>query len=145
MYAFITQCQNHLLSTQKKLKGLPNSLFAEVSNSTRNPVLYMEHEIAEVKSRKEKAHQQHNLCPPASALKNEFQILKFYSFTSTLVAAILSNNTRKVFFFSTLIACPFFFFVLCLSLFLCMCWNLSQSFPYAVHMSIFISLMLCSN
>ncbi|GFR81204.1 TPR and ankyrin repeat-containing protein 1-like, partial [Elysia marginata] len=85
---------------QKKLKGLPSSQFAGTSSSSRNPVLYMEHEVCDQRrsaSQKEaSANRQRNLCPPASAQRNEFQILKFYSFSSALVAAILSNSTRKI-------------------------------------------------
>ncbi|RUS88133.1 hypothetical protein EGW08_004095, partial [Elysia chlorotica] len=82
---------------QKKLKGLPSSQFAErsKSNGTRNPVLYMEHEV-DVLRKSQTSQLQRNLCPPASSQKNEFQILKFYSFTSALVSAILSNSTRKI-------------------------------------------------
>lgn len=34
--------------------------------------------------------------PPASSHKNEFHILKFYSFSSSLVGAILSKSDLKV-------------------------------------------------
>ena len=37
-----------------------------------------------------------NFCPPASSKDNEYHIMKFYSFNSSLVNAILSESNVKV-------------------------------------------------
>ncbi|CAL1538728.1 unnamed protein product [Lymnaea stagnalis] len=82
---------------QKKLQGLSSSQFSGKEVITRFPELYVERSSdhsavhMEVQNKFEKL-----LFPPASTHKNEFHILKFYSFSSSLVSAILNNSDTKI-------------------------------------------------
>ncbi|KAH9496679.1 TPR and ankyrin repeat-containing protein 1 [Bulinus truncatus] len=80
---------------QKKLKGINSFEIPNSSTSDRFPNLYIETINDKVSNEKDK-HLELTYFPPASAHRNEFHILKFYSFSSTLVSSILSNTDSKV-------------------------------------------------
>ena len=78
---------------QKKLKGIKDAQF-EGSSEKRLPIYFAE--IDQDIDLEAIQEQQRQLYPPASAKETEYHILKFYSFTSTLVNHILNNIDSKV-------------------------------------------------
>ncbi|XP_059158005.1 TPR and ankyrin repeat-containing protein 1-like isoform X2 [Physella acuta] len=76
---------------QKSLAGLSSSVLTSSSSASRIPVLFFESERQQAVVEKTSRY-----FPPASSHKNEFHILKFYSFSSSLVGAILSKSDLKI-------------------------------------------------
>ncbi|XP_041360663.1 TPR and ankyrin repeat-containing protein 1-like [Gigantopelta aegis] len=81
---------------QRKLKGIKDEQFRGTTVKKRVPMLYAE-EDDDVDLVAVRKHQQSlKLYPPASPQETEYHILKFYSFSSTLVSNILQNHDIKV-------------------------------------------------
>ncbi|KAI8776906.1 TPR and ankyrin repeat-containing protein 1, partial [Biomphalaria glabrata] len=79
---------------QKKLIGLNSTDTPQTSTCDRFPSLYIE--TSSSRSDISETQFEKSYFPPASAHRNEFHILKFYSFSSTLVSAVLSSAETKI-------------------------------------------------
>lgn len=76
---------------QKKLRLLNSAQFDNPSSTKHLPVLYVEQDVDPALTEEMQQGFQRMLFPPASNHKNEFHVLKFYSFSSSLVSAVLSE------------------------------------------------------
>ncbi|BFZ21228.1 hypothetical protein BsWGS_24267 [Bradybaena similaris] len=80
---------------QKRIRVLSKTL-VEQSSSQRHPVLYIEQDGDQTEPGEKQQGLQRYLFPPASAHKNEFHVLKFYSFSASLVSAVLDKLDAEV-------------------------------------------------
>ncbi|XP_071941655.1 TPR and ankyrin repeat-containing protein 1-like [Antedon mediterranea] len=82
--------RGHECILQKKLRGLPNK---QTGQATRIPNLYQEILPEDSPQRMMKKE---DFFPPASSKETEYHIMKFYSFSSSLVNNILHDTSTRV-------------------------------------------------
>ncbi len=76
---------------QKKLKGMKSKTFSQYTKR-RSPMLYSEVDDEQIL----KPHQSCQYYPPTSAKDTEYHIMKFISFSASLVNSILLHQDTKV-------------------------------------------------